>query len=321
VAQTIRRSLRDRIPIVSHFVVAIFWLDFEPRIAKSVSQKEFGGQQQRMGGACLMAGCDTCLRVIGGLALALLVCEAAAQTNSLARQAALDTNSLPTGLSQPPSDFGVSGAGEITPILRDPVPDAQRSNRPARAERQVRGNPLWAIPLSSLNFTRERPVFLPSRRAPAAVVVAAPPPPAPTPPPPPAEPERPRLALVGAVVGDVAIAIFVDEGTRTIVRLRTGEDHSGWVLRSVKGREATLQKGRETVLLALPPPGEQGGSQPDPQPIPPALPGAPVLGVPAPAPVGVPAAPTVRAPAPPSRRPSGPQHPPPSGPPHTRLPL
>jgi hypothetical protein len=60
---------------------------------------------------------------------------------------------------------------------------------------------------------------------------------------------------VGAVVGDVAIAIFVDQGTRGIVRLRTGEDYSGWILRSVKGREATLEKGRNLVLLALPAPG------------------------------------------------------------------
>jgi general secretion pathway protein N len=263
----------------------------------------------------LMAGCGTCLRVIGGVALAFALGETAAQTNSLARQAALDTNSLSTGLSQPPSDFGVSGAGGITPVLRDPVTAVPRSNGPARPERQVRGNPLWVIPLTSLNATRERPIFLPSRRAPAPVVAAAPPPPTPAPTPPPAEPERPRLTLLGAVIGDVeAIAIFFDQGTRAIVRLRTGEDYSGWVLRSVKGREATLQKGRETVLLALPRPGEQSGLQADPQPIPPALPGAPVLGVPSRSSVGPPVAPTVRGPAPLSREPlpvpAPPQRPP-----------
>ena len=269
-----------------------------------------------------MAGRDACLLLIGGFALALFLGEAAAQTNLLGPQAALETNSLPSGLSQPPSDFGASGAGEITPVMRDPVPDAPRSNGPARAERPVRGNPLWAIPLVSLNVTRERPIFLPSRRLPAPVVAAAPPPPTPLPPPPRAEPERPRLALVGAVVGDVdAIAIFIDQGTSGIVRLRTGEHYSGWVLRSVQGRQATLEKGRERVLLALPAPGEQGGLPPDAQPIPPVLPGAPVLGAPTLSPVGVPVAPTVRGPAPPLRPPSGPQPPPSQALPLTRPPV
>ena len=41
-----------------------------------------------------------------------------------------------------------------------------------------------------------------------------------------------------------------------VIRLRTGQDHSGWVLRSVKGREATLQKDQQTTTLTLPVPGE-----------------------------------------------------------------
>jgi general secretion pathway protein N len=259
-----------------------------------------------------MAGCKRSFGASGGLALAacvVLLGEAAAQTGSLATQAALETNSLPTGFSQPPSDLG---AGGIAPVLRDPVPDTPQPKAPARAGRDGRGNPLWAVPLTSLNATRERPIFLPSRRAPAPAVAAPPPRPEPVRPPPPAEPDRPRLALVGAVVGDAeAVAIFVDQATRGIVRLRTGEDYAGWILRSVKGREATLEKGRERVLLALPAPGEQakGGLEPDAQPIPPALPGAPVLGVPTPSPVGAPAAPSVRAPAPPPPRRSAPRPP------------
>jgi general secretion pathway protein N len=255
--------------------------------------------------------------VTGGLVLAAnvaLLVEAVAQTGSFGAQAALETNSLPTGFNQPPSDLGQGG---MTPISRDPLPDTSRPKGPAHAGREVRGNPLWAIPLASLNATRERPIFLPSRRAPVAVVAAPPPPPEPVRPPPPAEPERPRLALVGAVVGDVeAVAIFLDQATRNIVRLRTGEDYAGWILRSVKGREATLAKGRETLLLALPAPGEQGKGalEPDAQPIPPAVPAAPVYGVPAPPPVGAPAIPpSVRVPAPPSRRsaPRPPRSPPP----------
>jgi hypothetical protein len=53
-------------------------------------------------------------------------------------------------------------------------------------------------------------------------------------------------------------AVFINNATREIVRLKTGEGHSGWILRSVKGREAVLEKNRRTVVLELPPPaGEQ----------------------------------------------------------------
>ena len=120
---------------------------------------------------------------------------------------------------------------------------------------EPRGNPLWAIPLESLNVTRERPIFLPSRRPPAPQVVASPAP-APIQPSPPQESEPLRLQLIGAVAGTSAdspdiIALFRDTTTKDVVRLRTGEGHAGWILRSVKGREATIEKGRERIRLAL----------------------------------------------------------------------
>jgi general secretion pathway protein N len=127
---------------------------------------------------------------------------------------------------------------------------------PAAAnERQPRGNPLGAIPLSKLTATRERPIFLPSRRPPAPVIantgIEAPKPAAA---PPPEEP--PRFALVGAVTGEnESIAVFLDQATNGIVRLRTGQNHDGWVLSSVKGREATLQKDQKTLVINLPAPG------------------------------------------------------------------
>jgi hypothetical protein len=118
------------------------------------------------------------------------------------------------------------------------------------------GNPLWAVPLSSLTVTRDRPLFTASRRPPTPPVVVQPfvqarPVP---PPPPPRAPEPPRLSLVGTVGGEQGIAVFVDQNTQTIVRLRTGEGHDGWVLRTVGGREVTLQNDRETAVLSLPPP-------------------------------------------------------------------
>lgn len=131
----------------------------------------------------------------------------------------------------------------ITPSA-EPPPIGTPLPLPA-GPREPRGNPLWSIPLKNLNATRERPIFLPSRRAPAPADAGAPPPlPVAAPPPPPAEPERPRLALVGAVSGENdSVAVFMDEETRDIVRLRTGENHAGWILRLVRGREATLEKG------------------------------------------------------------------------------
>jgi general secretion pathway protein N len=111
-------------------------------------------------------------------------------------------------------------------------------------------NPLWVRPLSSLSPTRDRPIFSRSRRPP---LVAAGPKPAPSTLV--ASPVRPTLTLVGAVAaGPESIAILRDETTQEVLELRTGEGHSGWVLRSVAAREATFQKGADTAILAIPVP-------------------------------------------------------------------
>ena len=212
-------------------------------------------------------------RIVCSIAVALAAAAAAAgeaAAQSRMTQAALDTNSLQGGFNSSSPDLAPSAAA---PITIEPAPDIARPQNPARSGgREPRGNPLWAVPLKSLTATRERPIFLPSRRA-FAPAIAGPPPPPPPVPTAPNEPDRPRLALVGAVVGEAeGIAVFLDQTNQAIVRLRTGENHSGWILRSVKGREATLQKDRETVLLALPAPT-------DPVAFPgiPGLPGLPPL--------------------------------------------
>lgn len=115
-------------------------------------------------------------------------------------------------------------------------------------------NPLWAIPIASLAPTRERPIFSPSRRPPAA---ASPPTPAERPTPAPVEekPRNPPFVLVAAIVGkNDEIALLLEETTKIVVRLRTGESHSGWTLRSVTRREAILQGYQRTATLALPDP-------------------------------------------------------------------
>jgi general secretion pathway protein N len=169
----------------------------------------------------------------------------------------------PGALDQPPSN--------VVPVPVEIVPNTVERPQPPS---EPGGNPLWAIPLSSLTATRERPLFLPTRRAPAAAVagpvaVAAPPAP------PPAEPESPQLMLVGAIVSDTeGIAVFLDPATNNIIRLKTGQDHDGWVLRSVKGREATLEKNQRTATMALPVPGE-AAAPPGPPPVPGRLPRPP----------------------------------------------
>jgi hypothetical protein len=116
-----------------------------------------------------------------------------------------------------------------------------------------RGNPLWSVPLSALTATQERPIFSATRRPPPRAVVA---PPAEevkaAPPPRPAEPERPPLALIGAVVGEGdSIAVFIDRTSQKMIRLRPGEAHAGWVLDSVLRREVTLRKADRTETIEL----------------------------------------------------------------------
>jgi hypothetical protein len=128
-------------------------------------------------------------------------------------------------------------------------------------ERVPSGNPLWAIPLGSLSITRERPIFAPSRRPPAPATVVAPR----------VEPvkqavipagrERPSLMLVGTVVGkSEVVAVFMDTTSLNAISLKIGQTYTGWVLRSVQGRTAALQKGEQIETLSLPKPQEREDS-------------------------------------------------------------
>jgi len=166
-----------------------------------------------------------------------------------------------------------------------PPPDVTAPPKPAadapEAAPAVSANPLWAIPLSALAATRNRPLFTPSRRPPAPVVANVPPPAprAPPPPPPPTAPEHPNLTLVGTVAGEnEGVAVFLDPGTHDTVRLRTGEGHSGWILQSVERSTAILQKGNQTETLALPKPTEIPASAPVISPLPPPPPPPPQAG-------------------------------------------
>jgi general secretion pathway protein N len=119
----------------------------------------------------------------------------------------------------------------------------------------------FAIPLSELSATRERPIFSPLRRPPSPAVAAAPyvPPQSAKP----VEPERPQLFLIGTIAGDKGgLGIFLDYSTDTILRLKAGEGYKGWILREVRSREIVLEKGDNTATLPLPAPSSARPGEP-----------------------------------------------------------
>jgi hypothetical protein len=137
---------------------------------------------------------------------------------------------------------------------------------PPTDERSPSGNPLWTIPLTSLAATRERPVFSSSRRPPPPVV-AVKAPALPAPPPKPAEPEKPQLALVGTILEETGegIGLFMIPAEHTAFRLKTGENHKGWILRKVEPRQVMLEKEKQIAILELPRHDmNKGGSAPPP---------------------------------------------------------
>ena len=114
------------------------------------------------------------------------------------------------------------------------------------------GNPLWAIPLARLTASRDQPLFAPSRR-PAPPLEMIRPVAAPVgPPPKPPEPEKPELSLLGTVAGSrERIGLFIDSTSKEVLRLKAGEDHRGWTLRSVRPRQVELAKGLDNATLDL----------------------------------------------------------------------
>ncbi|MGY8668359.1 hypothetical protein Q3C01_39150 [Bradyrhizobium sp. UFLA05-109] len=133
--------------------------------------------------------------------------------------------------------------GAMRPIAKP----AQSASKPV-----PRGNPLWAVPLSALTATEERPIFSATRRPPPRAVAASPGEEAPAPPPPKATEAPLPLVLVGAVVGEGdAIAILMDRNDQKVIRMRQGESRAGWSLSSVQPREVTFKHGDRSEVLAL----------------------------------------------------------------------
>jgi general secretion pathway protein N len=175
------------------------------------------------------------LRAIGLAALCAVLGVAA---TSAATSSRMDI--LPDDAAGPAESVDV---GAVRPIAQP----AQALNKPV-----PRGNPLWAVPLSALPTTQDRPIFSSSRRPPPRAVAASPVDETPASPAPKPVDAPPPLLLVGAVVGEGdAIAILVNRTDQKVVRLRQGESLGGWSLTAVQPREVTLKQGDRSEVLAL----------------------------------------------------------------------
>ena len=173
-----------------------------------------------------------------------------------AAAAAITTDALDAGIAEE-TRLG----GPLTPSSSAPVTSVRVVTPPPELERPLSANPLWAIPLTRLPGTRDRPVFSPSRRPPP--VVTSEPAPAPPPPPPRSKAvQPPQLSLVGTIASDEeSFGIFLDQSTKQPLRLKLGDDYQGWKLRTIGGREVIMEMDRQAATLTLPPPGGRASDQ------------------------------------------------------------
>jgi len=152
------------------------------------------------------------------------------------------------------------GPSMVAPAPVEPVTTVRVVAPPAAPVRTPSANPLWGIPLAQLSGTRDRPIFSPSRRPPP--VTAAAEPVLAKPQPRKQEIEPPQLSLVGTIASEgEGFGIFIDQSTKAALRLKVGEDHQGWKLQAIRGREVTMEKDERSAVLALPQPGGQSSGE------------------------------------------------------------
>ncbi|WP_426409845.1 hypothetical protein [Bradyrhizobium ganzhouense] len=142
--------------------------------------------------------------------------------------------------------------GQANLVYASPGSETGQDQAPVRARHD--GNPLWAVPLTELSATGERPIFTPARRPSRPVAAEAPA--TSTPQQAQATPDRPALSLLGTVTnadGAGGIGIFIDDIAKRAMRLKTGEQHDGWVVRRVQRGRVVLEKNGTRVTLVLAP--------------------------------------------------------------------
>src|SRR6201995_4331257 len=88
---------------------------------------------------------------------------------AVATSPTITTDALDAGLAEE-TRLG----GPVSASANEPGTSVRAFAPPAEPERPLSANPLWAIPLTKLSGTRDRPIFSPSRRPPPPVVAAEP---------------------------------------------------------------------------------------------------------------------------------------------------
>jgi len=127
------------------------------------------------------------------------------------------------------------------------IPSARAAETPA-GEEAAANNPVGLQPLQELSATKDKPLFSPARRppprpaAPAARQEPPPPPPAP-----------PSVVVLGIVSenGDGRAAIRASGAGDKVMRVRTGDDVSGWKVERIEPRRLVLTQGERSVDFAL----------------------------------------------------------------------
>jgi hypothetical protein len=108
--------------------------------------------------------------------------------------------------------------------------------------------------LESLDATRARPLFSPSRRPPPPPAPIAAPilPPAPVP----VAAPPPDIQLVGVVFGGrTHTAIVEHPADPRPINVEVGDQIDGWTVTEIRPREIVLEHGPRTVTIGLPQPG------------------------------------------------------------------
>jgi hypothetical protein len=126
---------------------------------------------------------------------------------------------------------------------------AEDGSKPADQQSATIENPLAKQLLQSLPATLKRPLFTPSRR---------PPPPEPTPivrveqPQPPQPAAQPAIVLVGTMIDSQGPqAILRSGGDNKDMRVRVGDDVSGWKIKDIDESHLTLALDDRTFSVAL----------------------------------------------------------------------
>jgi hypothetical protein len=125
---------------------------------------------------------------------------------------------------------------------------AHAADSPANSDVAI-SNPVELQPLRELSATRDKPLFSATRRPPpkpvASISRVEPPPP----PPPP-----PSVVVLGIVSenGDGRAAIRAGKGDGDkVLRVRAGDDVSGWKVERIEPRRLVLTQGERSVDFAL----------------------------------------------------------------------